>query len=528
MTYLLSQLIGLAALTQAGSITPDGGSITGFMGTSQFSSEVFSITSTGFIKATISSGSGSGRLVSEMSLVTSKGKIDTLLTETGVMKISVKLTDGKLSRSVFGGTPVDQAAPEGAYLLSTIAFSPLQILQTAYDAQKGGPQKFPVYLMEAGVVTQATMNSLGVENIETVAGAIRTDKYSIEASGVAIEWNSVGPRVVMVRPTTGTFRAYRGGYEPPKPVATIVPAPMANKYTLKNVGLMAYQMVLLSDVLMPKIPGKRPAVLLITGMGKQDRYGNTTSDTRSFLYAYLGDRLAADGFVVLRADDRGDNTTLDQIRLDYQVQLDYMQSEPNVNPRQIFLIGIDEGGTVAQMIARDNKWIAGVVLLNTPSESLDKVMIESTKLQAGNQDLPKEARDAAKQKQIVLEKAIKDAKAGSVSAAGMNGDWLRQHMELKPADLAKQVKCPVLIVQAGKDMQVAPRHAERLAKLFADAKNENVTVVTLPFLAHDFTQYPYGNPKYDAKNPIALDAGLLDDVAKWLAAQVPSADNSGN
>ncbi|MFR4039611.1 MAG: alpha/beta hydrolase family protein, partial [Butyricimonas faecalis] len=105
----------------------------------------------------------------------------------------------------------------------------------------------------------------------------------------------------------------------------------------------------------PRGKGPFPAALIISGTGKQDRDG-TFSGHKPFFK--IADYLTRQGFVVLRADDRGtgetngiyEEATTSDFARDAQAGIDYLKQRPEVDAKRIGVIGHSEGGQVALML----------------------------------------------------------------------------------------------------------------------------------------------------------------------------------
>ncbi|MGH2564766.1 MAG: alpha/beta hydrolase, partial [Ginsengibacter sp.] len=113
---------------------------------------------------------------------------------------------------------------------------------------------------------------------------------------------------------------------------------------------------------------KFPAVLLITGSGKQDRDENIF-DHKPF--AVIADYLTKRGIAVLRVDDRGmgkttgnfDTSSSEDFAKDVEAGINYLKSRDDVDTKHIGLIGHSEGGMIAPMVAAHDKDVTFIVML---------------------------------------------------------------------------------------------------------------------------------------------------------------------
>jgi dienelactone hydrolase len=110
-------------------------------------------------------------------------------------------------------------------------------------------------------------------------------------------------------------------------------------------------------------PRKTPAPgVLFLSADAQDRHGFSQGiDVGTW---QILDRLADEGFAVLRTDDRGGG--LD----DAKAKLKLMRTQPAVHPNLIFVIGHDKGALTAMRLAAEDE-LAGVVAIAPPFHAAD-------------------------------------------------------------------------------------------------------------------------------------------------------------
>jgi dienelactone hydrolase len=128
----------------------------------------------------------------------------------------------------------------------------------------------------------------------------------------------------------------------------------------------------------PKTPA--PGIIFLSGAGiegPQDRNGFTAAlDVGTW---QILDRLAEEGFSVLRVDDRGigrSTSKVSQAELGLTVLLDdakailaFMRTQPAVDPEAIFVIGHGQGAVVALLLAAEDQ-VAGVAALASPYRTI--------------------------------------------------------------------------------------------------------------------------------------------------------------
>ena len=116
-----------------------------------------------------------------------------------------------------------------------------------------------------------------------------------------------------------------------------------------------------------------PAIVLLSGPGKEDRDGSAADGTAA---AYrplrdLADTLTRRGIAVLRLDDPGvgastgsfdSMTTLDRAN-DARAAIAYLRRRSELDPRRIGMLGMSEGASIAALVAATDEDLHGSVLM---------------------------------------------------------------------------------------------------------------------------------------------------------------------
>src|SRR5258708_6983863 len=248
-------------------------------------------------------------------------------------------------------------------------------------------------------------------------------------------------------------------------------------YQNKSAGI-----TLAGALTLPPGKGPFPAVVLIAGSGHNDR-DESLMGHRPFLV--LSDYLTRKGIAVLRADKRGvaksggnylTATTAD-FASDAEAGVTYLESRPEIAPRKIGLIGHSEGGSIVPMIAARNPDVAFIVMMAGTGVSGVEVLVEqSVVLSEGLGKSHEQAlQNGAKEREILtlitqekdetdLEKKLREKLAGDVPAGQLDAQikqitspWVRFMLVYDPANELRKVKCPVLLLNGSKDVQVVAR-----------------------------------------------------------------------
>ena len=220
-------------------------------------------------------------------------------------------------------------------------------------------------------------------------------------------------------------------------------------------------------------------------------------------FAVLADYLTRRGFIVLRADDRGvakstgvfDKATSRDFADDVNTHINYLLQRKEVNKKQIGLIGHSEGGMIAPMVAAERKDIAYIVLMAGPGVPCMDLLVEQNIAIYQSYGIPENAAAALRpvfKKIATAATQSPDMKTGFTQASAaaeewaaqtdtatlrllemtqkkdrdkyireliltMSNPWFRYFLSFDPTPYLQQLKCAVLAINGGKDIQVLPK-----------------------------------------------------------------------
>jgi pimeloyl-ACP methyl ester carboxylesterase len=315
---------------------------------------------------------------------------------------------------------------------------------------------------------------------------------------------------------------------------------------------VAYSTIRIAGTLtLPKTRGPHPAVVLITGSGPQDR-DEAIVGHRPFLV--LADHLTRQGIAVLRCDDRGvakstgkfARATSEDFADDVLAGVEYLKTRPDIDARQIGLIGHSEGGLIAPLAAAQSKDVAFIVLLAGPGVPGDEILYsqvaallkfqgKSPEAIAANRVIQqrtygvlKEVADARlagqKMRAIVEEELAGLPESVRKEIGEMNkiqdalpGPWFRYFITYDPRPTLRKVTCPVLALNGEMDYQVAPaQNLPEIEKALKEGGNPDVTVKQLPRLNHLFQTCQTGSGDEYARIDETYSPVMLDLVSDWI------------
>ncbi len=322
------------------------------------------------------------------------------------------------------------------------------------------------------------------------------------------------------------------------------------KFKNKKAGI-----TLAGTLTIPDTGSSFPAVLLISGSGPQDR-NETIFGHKPFLV--IADYLTRRGIAVLRVDDRGvggstgnfaEATTKD-FASDALAEVEYLKTRKEINPQKIGLIGHSEGGLIAPMVAVESPDIAFIVLMAAPGLTGEQILYKQSALiakvnGATEKEISKELNLMKKLYSIV--KKVKDNTAASKelhkiyesyyeSPGGkkkkesnnytqiinqqikvLTSPWFRYFLTYNPVPTLEKVKCPVLALDGGKDLQVPPKEdLQIIKKSLEKGGNKNFEIKEFPNLNHLFQPAKTGSPLEYSKIEETISPSVLKTISNWI------------
>jgi len=306
---------------------------------------------------------------------------------------------------------------------------------------------------------------------------------------------------------------------------------------------------------LPEGKGPWPAAILISGSGPQNRDEELLGH-KPFLV--IADHLTRKGIAVLRFDDRGvgasegdfQAATSADFATDVAAAVKLLRQRPDIHPAQIGLIGHSEGGLVAPMVAAELPEVAFAILLAGPGVNGEKVILhqsalinaaggkpeavmqEQLKLSKGVFKILRKQVDKAKAEQAIrtyLEKEIpKLSEAGRADfepldqaieqqVKQLNSPWMRFFLAHEPIPVLSKVRCPLLVLNGEKDLQVDPaQNVPPIEKALKKAKHKDYTIQVLPKLNHLFQHTETGSPSEYATITETFAPEALGLMASWI------------
>jgi len=321
---------------------------------------------------------------------------------------------------------------------------------------------------------------------------------------------------------------------------------------------------LAATITIPQGKGPFPAALLITGSGPQNRDEELMGHKP---FEVLADYLSRQGFIVLRADDRGvgkstgdfSNATSADFADDVHGGIEYLLSRPEVDRKKIGLIGHSEGGMIAPMVAATRKDLDYLVLMAGPGVKITRLMeaqnaavLKSSGVSEAaiiayipfyskmmsvlvNETDSEKASAAARNTlqqfvsktdtALLSELNLKDTSSHSTLLKTMDQQfrtpWLKYFLKFDPEPYLSKLKCKVLAINGGKDIQVLPsQNLSGIEKALRKSKTKTWEVAELPGLNHLFQQCTKCTVQEYQEIEETISPVALEYIGKWLNAHV--------
>ena len=302
-------------------------------------------------------------------------------------------------------------------------------------------------------------------------------------------------------------------------------------FTEREVTVGAGEWKLPGTLTLPKAQGPVPGVVLVHGSGPNDR-DETVYEVRPF--RDLAEGLASAGIAVLRYDKRTKvhgaqmvamkNLTVQEETVDDAVlAAAVLGSQPEVDPRRVFILGHSLGAYVLPMILQQDPKAAGGIAMAGITRPLEDVVLEQVEylipLQSGQSE---EARKEGQKKleeirrDVAALKALKPGQEDGPTLLGMPPHYLLALRGYDPAAVAASLHVPLLILQGERDYQVSM--VDFAGWKAALGGRKDVELKSYPALNHLFVEGSGKSTPSEYMQPRHVAAEAIRDIAKWVNA----------
>ncbi len=271
-----------------------------------------------------------------------------------------------------------------------------------------------------------------------------------------------------------------------------------------------------------------PVVLIIPGSGPTDRDGNSPLGIRAGLYRLLAEGLGAAGIATVRIDKRGmfgsagavpdaNAVTINDYVSDTRAWLKAIRSSTGSDC--VWLLGHSEGGLVALATAQVERQICGLILIATPGRPLGDVLKEQLRSNPANASILSSANTAINTLAVgkYVDPSVLPTSLAPLFAPAIQ-DLLISAFTLDPAELARHISKPILILQGERDLQIGIPDAIALKAVAPSAK-----LTRLPNTNHVLKTVVSDDPAANIatySNPdLPLAPGIIEVITDFLSSE---------
>jgi fermentation-respiration switch protein FrsA (DUF1100 family) len=310
-------------------------------------------------------------------------------------------------------------------------------------------------------------------------------------------------------------------YEPPSYVDL-------DSFTEQEVTVGDEEWALPGTLTVPRGEGPFPALVLVHGSGPNNR-DESLGPIAPFKDLAWG--LGSWGIAVLRYDKRtlvyqdqiaalgGDITVWEETVDDAVAAVELLLQTEGIDPRNVFVLGHSLGGMLIPRIAAASPQARGFVILAGAARPLEDLVLEqSTYIASLDGVITLEEQVMLDQLRTVVAKVKDTGLAPTTPAAelpfGVTGRYWLDLRDYDPAESAKSIDRPVLVLQGERDYQVTMADLQRW--LDALSGMPNVTFETYPDLNHLFVPGTGKSTPAEYELPGHVPEEVVDDIAAFI------------
>jgi dienelactone hydrolase len=272
-----------------------------------------------------------------------------------------------------------------------------------------------------------------------------------------------------------------------------------------------------------------PALVLVHGSGPNDR-DESIGPNKPF--RDLAEGLASKGIAVLRYEKRtkvhgaemtGPFTVKEETVDDALEAVSLLRKTDSIHSKRIFVLGHSMGGMLLPRIEKQDSNIAGLISLAGSTRSLEDSTLEQINYLVSLDHSVSETEKNAQLKNLKKEiAAIKDPQLSPTSppltflGATIPAVYFLDLRNYHPAETAKDLKQPMLILQGERDYQVTMEDFQGWKN--ALSSRDNVTFKSYPKLNHPFiaSDKPGKCTPDEYLIPDHVSEEVINDIAEWI------------
>lgn len=298
------------------------------------------------------------------------------------------------------------------------------------------------------------------------------------------------------------------------------------KFSERDLEIGSEKWPLKAKLTIPVNIKRAPGVVLVHGSGPNDM-DETIGFNRPFRDIALG--LASRGVIVLRYNKRththGAAMKPEDINVHAEViddaiaALKELRKQPEVDPKNTFVIGHSLGACLAPIIAEEDGELAGVILLAGTLRPMEDVLIEQLEyiaaLPGSGQSKAAEMLDDSRK---TLEAFRKGESGDAHKLMGVPMSYwqdLSRHMGERGANAIRGFKGRILVMNGGRDYQIRKADFDRWREVLSD--KGSATFEWIPNVNHLFCKGKgMSTPSEYANIEKHVAADVIKGLASWI------------
>jgi len=399
---------------------------------------------------------------------------------------------------------------------------------SAYDFGVGGAQAFetltPLTPLSPPVKRLITLTSIKNEYLKIGTRKIKTENLILKIRGYpkGSVWVAKSDRAIIKIEIPDMGLCITRSFDPREVKAEKFVFDNEGKYSSKDVTFGSKKTLMSGTLSLPAKIEKSPAVVLVQGFGPQDRSYQGFFDS-------LADKLAREGFAVLRFDKRGSGassgssfsyTPGDEIE-DIQSAVSFLSACEGVDGKSIAIIAHAEGADSSIRASIGNNSVKALALLSPSFFLSEEDRIRE--LRAGAI-----ARNWTAEYLQLAERCIKET---SEKVNNLKGDWANildsrcflsgmRDASNAPSirEEVKKINIPVLILQGKKDEKITFEYASMVDRSLEESGNVRRVMTYYGYLDGSLGKL-LSDGTHRAR--YSIDDDVARDILRWLRANIP-------
>jgi len=367
----------------------------------------------------------------------------------------------------------------------------------------------------------------GADGESSLGGApVRTRSYRLVVANVVTELTVRADDGALLQAEVPVQRAIlrRRGFQPAAATPAANAPGLARDVRETAVEVKGPAGALPGILLLPKSEAPVPAVVLLSGSGPNDK-DETIGPNKPF--ADIARGLADRGIATLRFDKRtfaikdksklGDVQLKDEYYDDAAVALALAGATSGIDPARIFVLGHSEGAMIAPKVAASFPGTRGIVMMAPGVRPIDVMIIEQ--MAFGAKLTGRTADEIAEQTNGLTATfaAIRDpAKTDTPPFMGAPAAYWREVIALDVAQLVRDSKLPILVLQGDQDIQARKDADYELLRQRAGTSSGRVTYRSFAGLNHLFMKVERESTGAEYGIPGHVDPAVVSVIADWI------------